>query len=95
MTPEPFSVVLVALAAYRITRLIIRDVITEPLRERTIYRINPRSKWRELFRCFWCMSVYVGIAAALALWLWPGVTPWLALPFAFSTVVGAIATWEP
>jgi len=34
--------------------------------------------------CVWCNSVWVGLVLATGYWLIPGVTFWLALPFALS-----------
>lgn len=46
--------------------------------------------------CPWCVSIWVGAAAAPAVWLW-GARPWLfvpALALAFSQVTGLLATRE-
>lgn len=37
-----------------------------------------------LVGCVWCLSLWLGLAAALLYWLWPGVTIALAFPFALS-----------
>lgn len=48
----------------------------------------PETFMAELLSCVWCVSVYVGLAAAVAYYLAPVVTVWLCLPLALSA--GAI-----
>jgi hypothetical protein len=47
-----------------------------------------------LVACPWCVSIYVGAAAAPLVWFW-GSSPWLAIPalaLAFSQATGLMAT---
>lgn len=83
--------VILALAVFRVTRLLIEDSILEPLRERTTFQLDPRNKFRELLECPWCLGMWISFAAAGLVLLWPAVITWLALPFALSAVVGLIA----
>ena len=82
---------ILVLAAFRITRLVIEDDITEPLRERTTYKLDPRNKFRELLECPWCVGFWISLAVVLAYWQWPDPTTWVMLPFAISAGVGLIA----
>lgn len=37
-----------------------------------------------VFNCVWCMSVWAGLAWAVAYYAWPALTVWMALPLALS-----------
>lgn len=87
------AAIILTLAVFRVTRLIIEDTILEPLREKTVFKLHPTdSKIRELFACPWCIGFWLAVIAVLMFWAWPVVTLWLALPFAISAAVGLIAS---
>lgn len=97
---NPFVFLVVALAVARISLLLVDERGPYAVLERLRYLVGIRydhtserySKHRsgfkhevaELFLCVWCMSMWLGIAAATFTYLWPDVAFWLALPFAFS-----------
>lgn len=56
--------ILLAIATARLTRLMIVDEITEPMREYVWRRFgDPRaSRFGYLFTCPWCMSIYAATA---------------------------------
>ena len=84
---------ILSLACYRITRLIIEDTITEPLRERVWKRFPPEStRIGYLFTCPWCTGFWVSVLIVAAYLLLPSATIAIALVFAFSAVVGIIDT---
>lgn len=84
--------VILSLAVFRVVRLVIEDVILEPLRERTVYKLDPEtSKLRDLLECPWCLSFWIGLAVVIAFVFVPDETVWACLPFALSAVVGLIA----
>lgn len=87
------AIVILSLAVFRVTRLLIEDTILEPLREKTIFKMHPTdSKIRELFTCPWCVGFWLSVMSVGMFYLWPAVILWLALPFAISAVVGLIAS---
>ncbi|KKL09784.1 hypothetical protein LCGC14_2562400 [marine sediment metagenome] len=49
------------------------------------YAVAP-FKWSELLTCDWCLSIWVGIGAAAAYYLYPEITFWVSLPLALSFV---------
>jgi hypothetical protein len=59
-------VLLLTLAVYRVTRLIVADGITDPWREWVEDRTGEDSSWSYLAACPWCVSVYVGAALTAA-----------------------------
>jgi uncharacterized protein DUF1360 len=56
------------LASYRLTKLLRDDLITEPLRKNVYSRFGPpdKSKVSYLVNCPWCMSIWFGLALAVA-----------------------------
>ena len=87
--PEWWPTVLLSLAAFRVTRLIGWDDLTEPWRARV--RRRGRTRLRTLLECPWCLRWWVGLAwwgAWLidARWALVAATPW-----AISAIVGLIA----
>lgn len=93
---DVLTLVLVALAAARITRLVTTDSIADPVRDWLLDL--PRSEraaewWADLVSCPWCAGWWVAVAATLVLSFAPtGAVRWLALPWALSYAVGALAT---
>lgn len=63
-------------ATWRLTRLVVEDEITRPLRE-AVSRRWPDSKAEYLVNCPYCVSVWAGAAAAV-------MPKWLACSLAFS-----------
>lgn len=48
--------------------------------ERAILTVPRHPFWHDLFGCFWCLSLWVGILLTpLAIWCW-----WVLIPFALS-----------
>jgi hypothetical protein len=93
------------LAIHRLTRLVTRDHLTEPIRDRLHTEISiaatsgllsaaTADRLRYLLGCDWCMSIWVGVVAVTLRAVMP--TPWRTLSFilAASTVTGFIATYE-
>lgn len=93
--PNWWGVIYLALAAFRSTRLIGWDEITEPLRELVVRKKQHTSgryrhgldKW---LHCPWCAGAWNAIAWWGAWQLWPHATLVLAAPFAISVIVGLI-----
>ena len=84
----PLTLLVVALAAARTTRLITTDTITEWLR----VRLSDRPFWYELVTCPWCIGFWISLGWVLVWWTVDGRAVWLALPFAVSYVVGWLET---
>ena len=82
--PPLEAIVLIALAAFRATRLITSDTITEPLRdrlERWAWEFGPNGQLKargalrtwlvEGLTCQWCLGVWMS-AASYSTWRWAG-----------------------
>ncbi len=91
---ELFEFVILALATFRITRLITRDVITEPIRTRVWKKYPPESsKLGYLFTCEWCMSIWTA-SLIYTCFIITSVTVILLVPFALSAVAGLLTAYE-
>lgn len=96
--PEPWVGVLLALAAYRVFRIVGYDTITQPVRERvTGYKDSDelpadveRAYLAKLVRCPWCLGWWISLGVWLVYETWPYTTARLAVPFALSAAVGMI-----
>jgi hypothetical protein len=78
-----------ALAVYRLTRLVVEDTVSEPLRE-WIWKNHPPDSTRlgYLVTCPWCVSIYMGTAVAVARTFAPRTWSIAARALAFSAVTG-------
>lgn len=85
------TLLLIALATARLTRLVTTDVLTEWPRQPMIrWLVEHPARWTWLSRfygklaylivCDWCASVYVGAALTGAWWAW-GDTLWLTMVY--------------
>lgn len=79
---DPTSLAVSALAVYRLTRLLVEDEVTRPLRDRLSE--NAEGRLAYFVTCPWCVSMWVGAA-------WAGLT--LAAP-ALAAPVGAALAWS-
>jgi hypothetical protein len=101
----PFTLILVTLAAGRITRFIALDRVPfgslrEKIKDKAYdqdTKILPQHPWNwiaALVVCPWCVGVYVGIGALLALIFIPQlVVQWLSLPFAIMMMASFFGGW--
>lgn len=64
-TREPLAVALVALAAFRVTRLLQLDTILDGPRQRFLDR-HAGDRLGELTNCPWCLGFWVSVAIVLA-----------------------------
>ncbi|MEW6545866.1 MAG: DUF1360 domain-containing protein [Bacillota bacterium] len=70
------DLVVLILASFRLTHLVVFDQITAPVRNALKRRLGP------LVSCFWCCGVWVSAGLALGLAYWPAVFRPLAVVFA-------------
>lgn len=93
MTPiDPFTFVILALAAFRITRLITTDRIFDELREKIWNKYPPtRLNIGYLITCDWCTSIWVAPVVIFGYLLAPSIVFVVSLVLATSAVVGFLA----
>lgn len=89
---DPFTFVILALAAFRITRLITTDTIFDPLREKIWNKFPPnRINVGYLITCDWCTSIWVAPVVIFSYLLVPSIVFVVSLVLATSAVVGFLA----
>ena len=80
-----------ALAVYRVCRLIIEDNLTEPLRDLVWRRFPPSTRIGYYLTCYWCTGVWVSSFTIFMYTIVPSQTFTVALILALSSVAGLIA----
>lgn len=83
------------LATYRLTRLITRDTITAPIRDK-IWEYAPpeRSKIGYLLTCEWCSSIYAASALEISRMITPKWTARAEMILALSALAGLLTAYE-
>lgn len=89
---EPIPLILLALATFRLTRLITRDQITAPLRNRVWKRFPPSTQLGYLLTCDWCISIYVATLVVISYILVPSVMLIIFAGLSLSALTGIIST---
>jgi len=79
MIPVWLSLLIVALAVMRLTRIVTTDVIALPFRKWVLNRSGDLGWWTMLVHCRYCASVWIGAAAAPAYWFYGG-SAWVMVP---------------
>lgn len=105
--PTWYELVLLALAAYRLWRLLAEDDILDRPR-RFVLRLGVewekegdpvpadyRGAWALFLTCYWCMGAWCAIAWWLAWQIAPQETLVVAVPFALSALVALVARALP
>lgn len=95
--------IILSLAIWRISNLLIEEsgpyTVLELFRYQIGIRYNEQgfvyatNELAELFSCHFCLSIWLGILAAISYFFYPALTYWLCLPFALSTLSLAVNKW--
>lgn len=93
-TREPLAALLVALASFRLTRLLQRDTILDRPRQAFMDK-HYAGRLGELANCPWCLGFWVSVAVVLAATVLPRKL-WepVVVAFAASAVVGLLPMGE-
>lgn len=89
--PDWWAFLLLALAAYRVWRLLAHDTILDPVRRRLLTPDDETGKRWEFISCPYCLGAWVTAAWWLAWLIWPHGSLVVAAPFALSAVVALVA----
>ena len=81
--------VVLGLGTFRLSRLVVDDDITLPLRA-WIFDRFPSDWLISLLSCVWCTGVWISVAVAGSYAVAPVVLWWCMLPFALSAVAGLL-----
>lgn len=83
------------LAAYRLTRLVVEDTITAPIREKIFEKYPPSpDSWSYALTCTYCASMWVGAGIVATRVVAPRAWRAAALGLALSGVVSLIQSRE-
>jgi hypothetical protein len=87
--PEPWEFALLALAAFRIWKLVGDDAILDPLRDKVLARLDREGEtWSYFVTCPWCAGFWVTALWWLSWLAWDYGTLVAATLFALSAAVG-------
>lgn len=88
--PSWWEATLLALAAYRVWRLVAVDDLLEPWRGRVLDRTP--TKLDDFVNCPWCLGAWLSVAWWGVWEAWPHATLVAASPWAIAAAVAIIAT---
>jgi hypothetical protein len=91
MLLEPLTFVILALAAFRVTRVITTDTVFESIREKIWKKFPPSKGFGYLITCDWCTGFYVSIAFVVAYLLVPVIVYVVSLVLSISAIIGILA----
>jgi len=91
---DALSLIILALATFRVTRLMTTDIIFETPRNLFWRRFPPEtSKLGYLLTCEWCLSIWVASLLFISAML-STVVVIVAVPFALSAIAGLLTAYE-
>lgn len=90
---DPTTLLVGALATHRLTRLVLEDEVTRPLRERVL-EAAPDGRLAYFLTCPWCVSVWVGAGFAALTAAAPVTAAAAGAVLAWSSVTGLLASLE-
>lgn len=92
-TGDALALLVDVAATYRLTRLLVEDEITKPIREKVWEKYDPaETKVGYWLTCPWCVSIWVGTAAVGARYVWPEGWDAAARVLTASAATGMIAS---
>lgn len=84
------GLLILALACARGTRLIVEDVITEPIRRFFVNRFGEEHKLTYLVHCIFCTSIWIGFLCAVFACLVLPISWWWLVPLALAFSQAAV-----
>lgn len=91
MTPDLMTFVILTLAVYRLSRLVVEDAVLEPLRTRVWAKFPPSNMIGYWFTCYWCTSIWFATLVVVSYTIVPVPTMFVSLILALSAITGIIA----
>lgn len=86
--------IILGLAVYRATRLIVEDTVLDPFRKK-IWKKFPPAKGGigYLITCYWCTSFWISSLVVISYIIVPIAVTAVCMIFALSAVAGLITAW--
>jgi len=79
-------------ATYRLTRLVVQDVIAAPAREKIFAKYPPHDRsWSYVLTCPWCASIWIGLGVMTVRSLSPSAWDPIAKGLAASAATGILS----
>jgi Protein of unknown function (DUF1360) len=85
--------IILALAIFRITRLIVQDTVLEKVRLRIWRNFPPTEGFGYLITCYWCTSFWISSLVVTCFIIIPIQTLAVGTVMALSAITGLIAAW--
>lgn len=89
--PTLLTCLILLLATVRVTRLIVFDRLSEPLRQWLVDKWGPESMFVYLWFCPWCMGFWVSLAASTVAWVATDLPSYLTVPWWAGVPLAALA----
>jgi hypothetical protein len=87
--PGPWHFALLALAIFRVWKLVGDDAVLDRPRDWVLVRLERRASWLDYFiTCPWCSGFWLMLVWWVAWLIWPHAAVVVAVPFALSAAVG-------
>jgi hypothetical protein len=87
------TLVILALAAYRLTHLVTTDAIADGFRTRVWKKFPPTTKIGYLITCNWCTGFWASIFVVIFWLTLPQAAFVVSLVLAISALVGLLSAW--
>lgn len=91
MTIDLVTVLVLALAVYRLSRLVVEDTVLEPFRTWVWKKFPPSTMVGYWFTCYWCTSIWFATLVVFSYMIVPVPTTVISLVLALSAITGIIA----
>lgn len=93
---DPLTLIVLTFAVARVTRLIVDDKISLPIRRWVLAKSGEDGWFFYLVSCPWCMGVWVAAGMTTVTYLWPSKIWAIVLSFlAVAQVASTLLTFEP
>lgn len=87
--------ILLSLAAFRVTRFVIKDFLFADFRDWVWAKFPPDStKTGYFLTCPWCIGFWVSLALFFCYTILPSLTLWCCVVLALSTIVGWLTAFD-
>jgi len=93
MDITPVTFIILCLAAFRLTRLVTTDTITEGIRNKIWSKWPPTTKIGYLITCNWCTGYWVSVFLVIFVLILPQLAFVVSLMLAISAAIGLISAW--
>ena len=91
MLPDLLTLLVLTLAAFRVTLVLTTDVVMEPVRERIWKKWPPSTYFGYFWTCNWCAGTWVAALFTVSWLIAPDFVVMVSLFLAISAVIGLMS----